>query len=63
MHITMKQLLEDYGCESIDELIQDEELNGMDGTAPAMCDEGCMVEPDGECPHGCPSWLIAARLI
>lgn len=21
--------------------------------------DGCEVEPDGECPHGHPSWLIA----
>ena len=28
----------------------------MDGVAEAT--DGCQVEPDGECPHGCPSWLI-----
>ena len=21
------------------------------------CPDGCMVEPDGVCPHGCQSWL------
>ena len=20
--------------------------------------DGCWVEPDGRCPHGCPSWLL-----
>lgn len=20
--------------------------------------DGCWVEPDGVCPHGCPSWLL-----
>ncbi len=34
-----------------------------DGTCPACCKEGCIVEPDGECEHGCPSVLIAAGLI
>lgn len=34
-----------------------------DGIAPACCSEGCEVEPDGRCPHGCPSVLIAVGLI
>lgn len=34
-----------------------------DENAPALCDEGCEVEPDGTCPHGCPSILRAARMI
>lgn len=25
--------------------------------------DGCWVEPDGECEHGYPSWLIAMRII
>ena len=25
--------------------------------------DGCTVEPDGECEHGCPSWLIELGLI
>ena len=28
----------------------------FDGVCEAT--DGCMVEPDGYCPHGCPSWLI-----
>ena len=28
-----------------------------------LCNEGCTVEPDGECPHGYPSILLAAGLI
>ena len=31
--------------------------------APELCDEGCEVEPDGVCPHGCPSILRAAGMI
>ena len=27
-----------------------------DGIARAT--DGCRVEPDGECPHGAPSWLL-----
>ena len=34
-----------------------------EATSPACCTEGCIVEPDGSCPHGCPSILIALGLI
>ena len=34
-----------------------------DSVVPALCSEGCMVEPDGKCSHGCPSPLIALGLI
>ena len=34
-----------------------------DENAPALCDHGCEVEPDGKCCHGCPSILRAAGLI
>jgi hypothetical protein len=30
---------------------------------PACCTEGCEVEPDGTCEHGCPSPLIALGII
>jgi len=32
-----------------------------DGIAKAT--DGCMVEPDGTCPHGNPSWLLKLGLI
>ena len=35
----------------------------FDATSPACCTEGCVVEPDGACSHGCPSILIALGLI
>lgn len=35
----------------------------FDGTCPAVCDEGCEVEPDGECEHGAESLLLAIGLI
>lgn len=34
-----------------------------DENAPALCDHGCGVEPDGSCCHGCPSILRAAGVI
>ena len=40
-----------------------EELNYMafDGVVEAT--DGCLVEPDGWCEHGHPSWLIKLGLI
>lgn len=32
-----------------------------DGVARSI--DGCRVEPDGECEHGYPSWLMALGLI
>ena len=32
-----------------------------DGIARAT--DGCKVEPDGTCPHGCNSWLIELGVI
>jgi hypothetical protein len=29
----------------------------------AKATDGCKVEPDGHCPHGCASWLIVLGLI
>ena len=34
-----------------------------DENAPALCDEGCEVEPDGTCPHRCESILLTVGLI
>lgn len=33
----------------------------MDGIAKAT--DGCKVESNGVCPHGCPSWLIKLGMI
>lgn len=29
----------------------------------AQATDGCEVEGDGECEHGCPSWLVVLGLI
>lgn len=34
-----------------------------DSIAPALCRDGCEVEPDGRCSHGCPSLLLAAGIV
>lgn len=35
-----------------------EELEEWAYEGIAEATDGCMVEPDGVCPHGCPSWLL-----
>lgn len=35
----------------------------FDGTCEAACEHQCVVEPDGYCEHGRPSWLLAYGLI
>jgi len=55
---------------SVDETL---ELNGLDmdsleslvfdSVVPACCEDGCEVEPDGHCPHGNPSILIALGIL
>jgi hypothetical protein len=32
-----------------------------DGVAKAT--DGCRVEPDGTCPHGCRSWMLVMGVI
>jgi len=34
-----------------------------DCVVPALCKDGCEVEPDGRCEHDCPSILLALNLI
>jgi len=40
-----------------------EELIEMMEDGYCTATDGCIVEPDGYCEHGCPSWLIVAGLI
>jgi len=57
--ISMKRWMEENGYENL----EDAQDTLQDSVMPALCDEGCEVEPDGKCPHGCPSPLIAMGII
>jgi hypothetical protein len=52
---------------TVEEVLADEGLTLMDvafsSVVPACCSEGCQVEPDGHCPHGNESVLLAEGLI
>lgn len=58
--MTIKEFLEQDGRELVDIL---EAVTMEEENAPALCTEGCEVEPDGKCPHGNPSILVAAGMI
>lgn len=60
--VSVKQALEEYG---LDSSIENENTQRvlLDSVVPACCDEGCEVEPDGRCEHGCPSVLLALGVI
>ena len=60
--ITATEALENEGFTP--DTLEDFTRNAMwEATSPACCTEGCIVEPDGACSHGCPSILIALGLI
>ena len=61
MKITLKDWLAQNGYATADDALA--EFSELDDTYPAMCSEGCFVEPDGHCPHGAPSLLLALGLI
>lgn len=58
--ISLNQYCEENGID--DKMALLEELT-FDSVCPALCKEGCEVEPDGTCPHGCPSILLAVGVI
>lgn len=60
---TMKDFRAEHGIYNGSDLQAALEEWSADSVVPAMCDEGCEVEPDGECEHGCPSILVRMGLI
>ena len=63
--ITATEVLENEGVDPTNEdsVFSFVRHASFDATAPACCSEGCVVEPDGTCPHGCPSVLLVIGLI
>ncbi len=57
MQITLKEWLAENGYSTADEVLA--EYSQLDDLYPALCSKGCEVEPDGHCPHGAPSLLLA----
>lgn len=63
MQLSLAQFKEEHGITSGADMT--DALNEWisDSIVPAMCAEGCEVEPDGECVHGCQSILIRMGVI
>jgi len=57
--ISVKQVAQERGLD-VYELLEE---SGYDSIVPACCKEGCEVEPDGTCEHGCPSILLSLGVI
>ena len=57
--IGVDQLCRAEGCMDEDALLEVAAGYESDtGCMPALCEEGCWAEPDGQCPHGHPSVLL-----
>ena len=54
--ISVRELLVIEGFETVEDMIGE---YIQTGAVPACCEAGCLVELDGECLHGHPSFLIA----
>lgn len=62
--LSAKETLENEGWEPSEEGILAYAQSAMfESTSPACCTEGCVVEPDGHCSHGCPALLVALGMI
>ena len=49
------------GCNQPEPMLQDLEAWSFEGICEAV--DGCIVEPDGLCPHGLESWLLHLGMI
>lgn len=58
--ISLRELRDEYGYDTTAEFL---ECECSDSVVPALCREGCQVEPDGRCEHNCPSPLLALGVI
>ena len=61
--ITTGQYFKDAGCTTEPERTRELGWLAADSIVPALCSDGCEVEPDGECQHGHPSILVALGMI
>jgi hypothetical protein len=53
----MEEQQEQMETPTIEELMEWESMGGCEAT------DGCWVEPDGICEHGCKSWLLVMGFI
>ena len=54
--ISVGELVKKHGCDDESDLLRS---YGLGNRIPACCREGCEVEANAYCQHGCPSFLLA----
>lgn len=63
MQMTLSEFKAEHGITSGTEMMDALEEWSSDSVVPALCQDGCEVEPDGQCEHGCPSILVRMGVI
>lgn len=58
--IRLSALADEWGFDDVYEFL---DAQANETVVPACCSEGCSVEPDGRCEHGCRSCLLVAGVI
>lgn len=61
MKMTLREWMMENDYETVNDILAD--LSVDDSVVPALCTEGCEVEPDGYCPHGGKSVMLALGVI
>lgn len=59
--LSAEEAAENAGYASVEDCLEAVIMD--DENAPALCSEGCEVEPDGVCPHGFQSIVLERGLI
>lgn len=63
MSLTLQEFRSEHCIENGSEMMTALEQWATDDAVPALCKDGCQVEPDGHCEHGCPSILVRMGVI
>ena len=63
MQMTLAEFKAEHSITSGTEMMDALEEWSVDSVVPALCKDGCEVEPDGACEHGCPSILVRMGVI
>ncbi len=63
MQMTMHEFRVFHSIENGTDMMEAMEQWSTDSVVPAVCSQGCEIEPDGHCEHGCPSIMIRMGVI
>ena len=63
MRLTLDEWKQQEGITTETEILERLDEVFANGTAPALCSDGCKTDIDNVCPHGHPSILIAIGLV